>query len=151
MCRFTRIQAIAFLEQASERLLATATQFANDDPVLALTLARETRTTLEKMVADLPKEVFLADDSLGWTYQFWQSQQKKDVNEAMKAGLKVGADELSPVTQLFTEDYMVDFLLHNTLGAWWTGKLSPIKATTEEGARAYAALSAKNGLPAVLS
>ena len=33
-----------------------------------------------------------------------------------------GADELAPVTQLFTEDYMVEFLLHNTLGAWWAGE-----------------------------
>ena len=34
-----------------------------------------------------------------------------------------GADELPAVTQLFTEDYMVLFLLHNTLGAWWAGKV----------------------------
>jgi hypothetical protein len=27
------------------------------------------------------------------------------------------------VTQLFTEDYMVLFLLHNTIGAWWAGKV----------------------------
>jgi hypothetical protein len=41
------------------------------------------------------------------------------VNES---GVKIGADVLSPVTQLFTEDYMVDFLLDNTLGAWHAGK-----------------------------
>ena len=26
------------------------------------------------------------------------------------------------MTQLFTEDYMVQFLLHNSLGAWWAGR-----------------------------
>ena len=31
---------------------------------------------------------------------------------------KIGADELPAVTQLFTEPYMVRFLLDNTLGAW---------------------------------
>ena len=36
--------------------------------------------------------------------------------------MKIGADEISAVTQLFTEPYMVEFLLHNTLGAWWAGK-----------------------------
>ena len=36
--------------------------------------------------------------------------------------MKIGADELAPVTQLFTEDYMVLFLLENTLGAWWTAQ-----------------------------
>ena len=37
--------------------------------------------------------------------------------------MKIGADELPAVTQLFTEDYMVLFLLENTLGAWWAGKV----------------------------
>ena len=79
-----------------------------------------------------PSECFHADDALGWTYQFWQAQRKKEVNDS---GKKIGADELSPVTQLFTEDYMVEFLLHNTIGAWWAGKLGPIQADTEEEAR----------------
>lgn len=116
--------------------------FRADDPVLAIPLARETRTHLEKLVGDLPRDVFLADDSLGWTYQFWQTQRKAEVNES---GTKIGADELSPVTQLFTEDYMVEFLLHNTLGAWWAGKLGPITAASEEAARAMAALPARDG------
>ena len=34
--------------------------------------------------------------------------------------IEVGADELPAVTQLFTEPYMVEFLLHNSLGAWCT-------------------------------
>jgi hypothetical protein len=114
--------------------------FRADDPVLVLPLAREARTQLERLVADLPREVFLADDSLGWTYQFWQAQRKEDVN---RTGVKIGADELSPVTQLFTEDYIVDFMLHNTLGAWHAGKLSasaPLAGDTEEALRAAVAL-----------
>jgi hypothetical protein len=75
---------------------------------------------LEDLLKSLPSDVFLADDSLGWVYQFWQTDQKEKVN---KSGVKIGADELPAVTQLFTEDYMVFFLLHNTLGAWWAGKV----------------------------
>jgi hypothetical protein len=97
--------------------------FRNDDPALEVALAREDRLKLEKLLADLDPAVFTASDSLGWTYQFWQTKRKGEVNENMKSGLKVGADEISPVTQLFTEDYMVDFLLDNTLGAWWAGKV----------------------------
>jgi hypothetical protein len=93
--------------------------FRADDPVLAVELAREDQLELEKIVADLGTEVFTAADSLGWCYQFWQAEKKDAVNES---GVKIGADELPAVTQLFTEDYMVDFLLDNTLGAWWAGK-----------------------------
>ena len=71
---------------------------------------------------------------------------QEEINDS---GKKIGADELAPVTQLFTEDYMVEFLLHNTLGAWWAGKLGPIKADTEEEARAQVALPARDGVPAI--
>lgn len=93
--------------------------FRPDDPLLAVTFAPEDKQALESLLADLPVDVFTADDSLGWVYQFWQTKRKKEVNDS---GEKIGADELPAVTQLFTEDYMVKFLLHNTLGAWWAGK-----------------------------
>jgi len=94
--------------------------FRSDDPVLEIALPPETRADLEALLEDLPQEIFLANDSLGWVYQFWQADRKDEVN---RSEVKIGADELSPVTQLFTEDYMVQFLLHNTLGAWWAGKV----------------------------
>ncbi|MCP9877396.1 Eco57I restriction-modification methylase domain-containing protein [Cyanobium sp. A2C-AMD] len=94
--------------------------FRTDDPVLAASLPLEIRQQLQGLVAGLETETFTANDSLGWTYQFWQTKRKKEVNDS---GVKIGADELSPVTQLFTEDYMVDFLLDNTLGAWHAGKV----------------------------
>jgi len=93
--------------------------FREDDPVLDLSMAPEHRNKLKRMVQDLPEAVFEADDSLGWVYQFWQSKRKDEVNAS---GDKIGADELPAVTQLFTENYMVQFLLDNTLGAWWTAR-----------------------------
>jgi REP element-mobilizing transposase RayT len=94
--------------------------FRPDDPALHVRLAPEHQQPLEKLLASLSAEVFTADDSLGWVYQFWQTKRKKEVNES---GRKIGADELPAVTQLFTEPYMVKFLLHNTLGAWWAGRV----------------------------
>src|ERR1017187_1765144 len=117
--------------------------FRRDDPVLDLPLALNDQVELHNLLNMLPSECFVADDALGWTYQFWQAQRKKEVNDS---GKKIGADELAPVTQLFTEDYMVEFLLHNTLGAWWAGKLGPIRAETEEDARARAVLPACDGV-----
>ncbi|MFN3625445.1 MAG: Eco57I restriction-modification methylase domain-containing protein, partial [Hyphomicrobium sp.] len=116
-----REQGADWLELASdyaERMLPQI--FRKDDPVLAVALPAETRSELEDLLKALPREVFLADDSLGWVYQFWQADRKDEVNRSEK---KIGADELPAVTQLFTEDYMVLFLLHNTLGAWWAGKV----------------------------
>ena len=120
-CReLARDEGADWLELASgyaERMLPQI--FRKDDPVLAVSLPPESRSELEDLLKALPRDVFTADDSLGWVYQFWQADAKEAVN---KSGKKIGADELPAVTQLFTEDYMVLSLLHNTLGAWWAGK-----------------------------
>ena len=116
--------------------------FRPDDPVLQVRLPAESRNQLTALLASLPRDVFLADDSLGWVYQFWQEKKKDEVNAS---GKKIGADELAPVTQLFTEDYMVEFLLHNTLGAWWAGRKAEsrkqkVEIKTKEEARKACAL-----------
>jgi hypothetical protein len=113
--------------------------FRDDDPAGRIELAVEDRKQLIQLVTGLPAEMFLADDSLGWVYQFWQAKRKDEVNDS---GRKIGSDELAPVTQLFTEDYMVLFLLHNTLGAWWAGKqrVEWKSCQTEEDCRKLVAL-----------
>ncbi len=93
--------------------------FRLDSPVFQLTLPPEHQQALERQVAGLPLEVFTASDSLGWVYQFWQSKKKEQVNQSE---VKIGARELPAVTQLFTEPYMVSFLLDNSLGAWWAAR-----------------------------
>ncbi|QXC29693.1 SAM-dependent DNA methyltransferase [Aeromonas sp. FDAARGOS 1409] len=90
--------------------------FRVDSPVLAVRLPINHQRTLEGLIMALLPAVFEAQDSLGWCYQFWQTKRKKEVNDS---GVPIGADELSPVTQLFTEPYMVSFLLDNALGGWW--------------------------------
>ena len=104
--------------------------FRIDDPVLSIELDPVQTQELHRLVTSLDAEVFQAEDSLGWTYQFWRAAEKDVIN---KSNVKIGADELPAVTQLFTEPYMVRFLLHNTLGAWWAGKVlaaDPILART---------------------
>jgi len=93
--------------------------FRPDSPVFQLSLPPEYQQKLERLVAGLPQQVFTASDSLGWVYQFWQAKKKDQVNAAE---VKIGARELPAVTQLFTEPYMVSFLLDNSLGAWWAGR-----------------------------
>ena len=90
--------------------------FKTSDPCVRLPLAPEGRKALEEILEALPREIFTADDGLGWVYQFWQSKKKEEVNASER---KIGGADLAPVTQLFTEHYMVRFLLENSLGAWW--------------------------------
>ena len=118
--------------------------FRPDSPVFSLALPPEYQQKLERLVAELPQEIFTASDALGWVYQFWQAQRKEAVNASE---IKIGARELPAVTQLFTESYMVAFLLDNSLGAWWT-----MRRLTEQDwitAQDEAALRDKLALPAI--
>jgi len=118
--------------------------FRTDDPAGAVQLPVEDHKPLIQMVTGLPVEVFTATDTLGWCYQFWQAERKDEVNAT---GNKIGADELPAVTQLFTEDYMVDFLLDNTLGAWHAGKVLAAKPTLPEAAQSEEELRNAVALP----
>ena len=107
----------AFASRCAQTMLPQI--FRPDDPLLQVAFAPEHMLKLEGLLDLLPPQVFAASDALGWVYQFWQSKKKDEVN---RSEVKIGADELPAVTQLFTEPYMVSFLIHNTLGAWWAGK-----------------------------
>ncbi|MFG0262285.1 MAG: Eco57I restriction-modification methylase domain-containing protein, partial [Novipirellula sp. JB048] len=67
--------------------------------------------------------VFAAPDALGWAYQYWNTEEKDRVFETVrtKKGAKIKGADIIPATQLYTEDYMVKFLVQNSLGATWMG------------------------------
>ena len=66
-------------------------------------------------------EVFSAPDALGWAYQYWNAEEKDRVFERVRTvkGAKITGAEIVPATQLYTEPYMVKFLVQNSLGAYW--------------------------------
>jgi hypothetical protein len=98
--------------------------FRTDDPLMLITYATDERIKLEEIIDALEQEIFISDDALGWVYQFWQSEAKAVINAS---GDKIDGAKLPAVTQLFTEPYMVHFLIDNTLGAWWVGRNPGIK------------------------
>ena len=68
-------------------------------------------------------EVFAAPDAFGWAYQYWNADEKDRVFEMLrtKKGAKIQGADIIPATQLYTEPYMVKFLVQNSLGALWMG------------------------------
>ncbi|MBT0734090.1 N-6 DNA methylase [Methanoculleus bourgensis] len=102
--------------------------FRKESPLTQVRYATEDAAALQAILAGIPEETFRTEDALGWTYQFWQTEKKKEVNAS---GRKVEGYDICAVTQLFTEPYMVQFLLQNTLGAWWL-HLHPDSSLREE-------------------
>ncbi len=93
--------------------------FRMDDPLMQVEYSPNDRIGLETLLENIENNIFIADDALGWVYQFWQSEAKAAINAS---GDKIDGAKLPAVTQLFTEPYMVHFLIDNTLGAWWVSR-----------------------------
>lgn len=64
---------------------------------------------------------YIAPDALGWAYQYWNTEEKDRVFEKVRTqkGAKIEGADIIPATQLYTEPYMVKFLVQNSLGALW--------------------------------
>src|SRR5207253_10226019 len=60
---------------------------------------------------------FADPDAIGWAYQFYQEEAKARVYAKLGSGGKAATrSEIAAATQLFTEPYMVRWLLQNSLG-----------------------------------
>jgi hypothetical protein len=59
------------------------------------------------------------DMTLGWVYQYWNDPKREELDEMVTGGGKIAPHEIASKTQMFTERYMVDWLLQNSLGALW--------------------------------
>ncbi|MEO8179577.1 MAG: DNA methyltransferase [Deltaproteobacteria bacterium] len=56
------------------------------------------------------------DTTLGWVYQFWNDPRREAIDERVGPRGKIEVHEIASKTQLFTESYMVEWLLQNSLG-----------------------------------
>jgi hypothetical protein len=74
---------------------------------------------LKKLASELPRDAFVPFDTCLWALQYWRQAEKDEINRAEG---KIGGRSVKAVTQLFTEPYLIAFLLDNSLGAWWAAR-----------------------------
>lgn len=74
---------------------------------------------LHRASAVLTPEVCADVEVIGWLYQFYISERKDEVFAGFKKGNKAGAEEIPAATQLFTPDWIVRYLVENSLGRLW--------------------------------
>lgn len=59
------------------------------------------------------------DTTLGWVYQYWNDPDREALDAKINGGGKIEPHEIASKTQMFTERYMVEWLLQNSLGLTW--------------------------------
>lgn len=76
-------------------------------------------SVLSRSVTVLTEEVCQDVEVIGWLYQFYISERKDEVFAGFRKNKKAGADEIPAATQLFTPDWIVRYLVENSLGRLW--------------------------------
>ena len=84
-------------------------------PVPAATL----RHVVDALNSEALESCWTDDMTLGWVYQYWNDPEREALDAKLNGGGKVEPHEIASKTQMFTERYMVDWLLQNSLGPMW--------------------------------
>jgi type II restriction/modification system DNA methylase subunit YeeA len=88
----------------------------------------KTDSLLHDLVTEIPEDDWANIEIIGWLYQFYISEKKDQV-----IGKVVKSEDIPAATQLFTPNWIVKYMVQNSLGAQWLATYpdSPLKAQME--------------------
>lgn len=100
-------------------------------------------SVIQQMIELIPEADWKdAVQIIGWLYQYYNSEKKDDVFAALKKNVKITKENIPAATQLFTPDWIVRYMVENSLGRLWLEGHPDVKEQflpTEEEQSAYAA------------
>ena len=77
-------------------------------------------SVLGHMISDIPEEDWQdAVQIIGWLYQYYNTELKDDTFAQLKKNVKITKERIPAATQLFTPDWIVRYMVENSLGRLW--------------------------------
>ena len=77
-------------------------------------------SVIQQMIALIPEEDWLDQvQIIGWLYQYYNTEPKDQVFANLKKNIKIGKHDIPAATQLFTPDWIVRYMVENSLGRLW--------------------------------
>ncbi|SFX61151.1 BREX-1 system adenine-specific DNA-methyltransferase PglX [Ruminococcus sp. XPD3002] len=78
-------------------------------------------SVIAHMVEDIPEDDWKDQvQIIGWLYQYYNTEPKDKVFADLKKNIKISAEAIPAATQLFTPDWIVRYMVENSLGRLWT-------------------------------
>lgn len=97
-----------------------STQGKVDELLMPADLLAESSVLRQAIAVMTPEACEEGDvEIIGWLYQFYIAERKTEVMNGFSKSKKAGADEIPAATQLFTPDWIVKYLVQNTVGRLW--------------------------------
>ena len=77
-------------------------------------------SVIGRMIADIDEDDWCDQvQIIGWLYQYYNAEKKDAVFAALKKNVKITKDNIPAATQLFTPDWIVRYMVENSLGRLW--------------------------------
>ena len=77
-------------------------------------------SVIAKMITEIPEEDWRDQAQIiGWLYQYYNTEPKDKVFADLKKNIKISAQAIPAATQLFTPDWIVRYMVENSLGRLW--------------------------------
>ena len=73
---------------------------------------------------------------IGWLYQYYNTELKDDTFAKLKKNVKITKERIPAATQLFTPDWIVRYMVENSVGRIWIEHLRAVDPSTDEKATA---------------
>lgn len=76
-------------------------------------------SVIDRLVSDIKEENFKDIEIIGWMYQYYISEKKDRIFADLRKNIKITKENIPAATQLFTPDWIVKYMVENSLGRLW--------------------------------
>lgn len=132
-----------FIKQCNElnEILPGLFEKTDDYMELLLKLSYTSDGVVRMLVDTIPEDNFNVEtegqvEIIGWMYQYYNTELKDDTFAKLKKNVKITKERIPAATQLFTPDWIVRYMVENSLGRVWTEHLRAVDPSIDEKAKA---------------
>jgi len=134
---------LLFIKQCNELndILPGLFEKTDDYMDLLLKITYTNDGVVRMLVDSIPESNFNVEtegqvEIIGWMYQYYNTELKDDTFAKLKKNVKITKERIPAATQLFTPDWIVRYMVENSLGRVWIEHLRAVDPSVDEKAKA---------------
>ena len=134
---------LLFIKQCNElnEILPGLFEKTDDYMELLLKLPYTSDGVVRMLIDTIPEDNFNVEtegqiEIIGWMYQYYNTELKDDTFSKLKKNVKIAKERIPAATQLFTPDWIVRYMVENSLGRVWINHLKSVDSEISESEKA---------------
>lgn len=136
---------LLFIRQCNDlnEILPGLFEKTDDYMELLLKITYTSDGVVRMLIDSIPEDHFNVEtegqvEIIGWMYQYYNTELKDDTFAKLKKNVKITKERIPAATQLFTPDWIVRYMVENSLGRVWIEHLRAVDSSVDEKSKAEA-------------